>query len=76
MNKRFTELLRDVGQTLEDHNNDTVSSLLYTAADTIDNNNIYKIKWAELGEKYAQLEKENETLLAELKTLRNIKDEL
>ena len=68
---RLTELLRDVGQNLEAHNNDTVSSLLFTAADTIDNNNVYKLKWAELGEQYAILEKHYETVLAELKTLRN-----
>lgn len=68
---RFTELLRDVGQNIEDHSNDAIASLLYTAADTIDNNNVYKLKWAELGEQCARLEKENETLLAELKILRN-----
>ena len=73
---RLTELLRDVGQNLEDHHNDTVSSLLLTAADAIDNNNIYKVKWAELGEQYATLEKHYETVLAELKTLRNEQDEL
>lgn len=73
---RLTELLRDVGQNLEDHNNDTISSLLLTAADAIDNNNVYKLKWAELGEQYATLEKAHETVLAELKTLRNTKDEL
>jgi hypothetical protein len=73
---RLTELLRDVGQNLEDHHNDTVSSLLFTAADTIDNNNVYKLKWAELGEQYAILEKHYETVLAKLKTLRNEQDEL
>lgn len=73
---RLTELLRDVGQNLEDHNNDTISSLFFTAADALENNNIYKLKWAELGEQYATLEKAHETLLAELKTLRNEQDEL
>jgi hypothetical protein len=73
---RFTELLRDVGRSLEDHNNDTVSSLLYSAADLIDNQSVYKLKWAEIAEHCAKLEKENETLLAELKTLRKTNHEL
>lgn len=68
---RFVELLRDVSYNIEDHNNDTVCSLLRTAADTIETQNIYKLKWAELADRFAILEKENETLLAQVHTLRN-----
>lgn len=68
---RFVELLRDVSQSIEDHNNDTVSSLLLTAADHIENLDVYKLKWAELAERCAALEKVNETLLAQINELRN-----
>lgn len=68
---KFTELLRDVSHNLEDHSNDSVSSVLKTAADIIDNQNVYKLKWAELADRYATLEKENESLLAQIQTLRN-----
>lgn len=68
---RFTELLRDVATNIEDHTNDAVSSVLRTAADTIDNQNVYKLKWAELADRCATLEKENESLLAQIQTLRN-----
>lgn len=73
---RLTELLRDVADNLEISDPDMVASVLRTAADTIESNNIYKVKWAELGEQYATLEKHYETVLAELKTLRNEQDEL
>lgn len=72
---RFTDLLRNVADSLDDHHPDMIGSLLLTAADNIDNQNIYKLKWAEIAEKYAKLEKENETLLDELKTHRKTKDD-
>ena len=62
---RFTELLREAAESIEDHDPNTIANLLRTAADTIDNNNVYKVKWAEIAERCARLEKENETLLAE-----------
>jgi hypothetical protein len=68
---RFVELLRDVSNNIQDHNNDTVSSLLLTAADHIQNLDIYKLKWAELADRCLALETENETLLAQINTLRN-----
>ena len=68
---RFVELLRDISNNLEEHNNDTVSSLLMTAADHIESQNLYKLKWAEMADRCAILEKENETLLAQINTLRN-----
>lgn len=68
---RFIELLRDVSQNIEDHHNDVVCSLLRTAADTIESQNLYKLKWAEMADRCAILEKENETLLAQIHTLRN-----
>lgn len=68
---RFTELLRDVSFSIEDHSNDSVCSILRTAADLIDNQNIYKLKWAELSNRCAILEKENEKLLAQIQVLRN-----
>lgn len=61
---KFIDLLRDVSDNIEDHHNDVVCSLLRTAADTIENQNVYKLKWAQLAERCAILEKENETLLA------------
>jgi hypothetical protein len=68
---RFTELLREVSSGIEDHTNDSVCSILRTAADIIDNQNVYKLKWAELADRCAILEKENESLLAQIQTLRN-----
>ena len=68
---RFTELLRDVSQSIEDHSNDSVCIMLRTAADIIDNQNVYKLKWAELADRCAILEKENEKLLAQIQVLRN-----
>jgi hypothetical protein len=68
---RFTELLRDVSDNLEDHTNDSVCSILRTAADIIDNQTVYKLKWAELANRCAILEKENESLLAQIQTIRN-----
>lgn len=68
---RFTELLREVSDGIEDHTNDSVCSILRTAADIIDNQNVYKLKWAELADRCAILEKENESLLAQIQTLRN-----
>lgn len=68
---RFVELLRDVSKNLDNHNIDTISSLFLTAADHIESQNLYKVKWAEMADRCAALEKENETLLAQIHTLRN-----
>lgn len=72
----FVELLRDAALNIEDHHNDVVCSLLRTAADHIDSQNIYKLKWAEMADRCVALEKENETLLAQINILRNQKNEL
>lgn len=62
---RLTEFMRDTAENISDHSLDTLSNLLIAAADTIDSQNVYKLKWAEIAEKYSRLEKEYETLLAE-----------
>lgn len=72
---RLTELLRETANNLHEHSPDTLANLLLIAADTIDNNNIYKVKWAEIAEKCARLEKENETLLAEKNALRKLEND-
>lgn len=72
---RLTELLRETADHLHEHSPDTLANLLHVAADTIDNNNIYKVKWAEIAEKCARLEKENETLLAEKTSLRKLEND-
>lgn len=72
---RLTELLRETANNLHEHSPDALANLLYVAADTIDNNNIYKVKWAEIAEKCARLEKENETLLAEKNAFRKLEND-
>lgn len=70
---RLTEFMRDAAENISDHSLDTLSNLLVAAADTIDSQNVYKLKWAEIADKYSRLEKEYETLLA--KNTRKKKDD-
>lgn len=72
---RLIELLRGAAENIEEHSLDTLANLLHVAADTIDSNNVYKLKWAEVAERCARLEKENETLLAEKNSFRNLKND-
>ncbi len=59
---RFTELLRDMALNVESHDCDSISSVLRTAADIIDESGLYKLRWAALSEEVAKLKKENEAL--------------
>jgi hypothetical protein len=72
---RLVEMLRNTAENIEEHSLDTVAELLRVAADTIDNSNVYKLKWAELAERCAKLEKENGTLLAEKNSFWNTEND-
>jgi hypothetical protein len=59
---RFTELMRDMALNVESHDCDSISSVLRTAADIIDESGLYKLRWAALSEEVAKLKKELEAL--------------
>lgn len=59
---RFTELLRDMAENVERHDCDSISSVLRTAADIIDESGLYKMRWAALSEEMSKLKKELEAL--------------
>jgi hypothetical protein len=59
---RFTELMRDMALNVESHDCDSISSVMRTAADIIDESGLYKLRWAALSEEVAKLKKELEAL--------------
>jgi hypothetical protein len=59
---RFTELMRDMAKNVESHDCDSISSVMRTAADIIDESGLYKLRWAALSEEVAKLKKELEAL--------------
>jgi len=59
---RFTELLRDMSENVERHDCDSISSVMRTAADIIDESGLYKMRWAALSEEISKLKKELEAL--------------
>ena len=59
---RFTELMRDMALNIESHDCDSISSVMRTAADIIDESGLYKLRWAALSEEVAKLKKELEAL--------------
>ena len=59
---RFTEVMRDIALNVESHDCDSISSVLRSAADIIDESGLYKMRWAALSEEIARLKKEMEKL--------------
>jgi hypothetical protein len=71
---RFTELLRDMAENVECHDCDSISSVLRTSADIIEESGLYKMRWAALSEEISKLKKENESLTMELHSQKIRKD--
>jgi hypothetical protein len=59
---RFADLLRDMAKNVESHDCDSISSVMRTAADIIDESGIYKLRWAVLSEEISKIKQENEAL--------------
>jgi hypothetical protein len=51
-----------MSENVERHDCDSISSVLRTAADIIDESGLYKMRWAALSEEISKLKKELEAL--------------
>lgn len=71
---RFTELLRDMAENVERHDCDSISSVLRTSADIIEESGLYKMRWAALSQEISTLKRENESLTKELHSQKIRKD--
>ena len=69
---KFTDLLREAAAVPEELNKTELFHLLVTAADIIEKQSVYKLKWAEVAGRCATLEKENESLLAQIQTIKDV----
>lgn len=68
---KFIELLREAAAIPHELNAKEIGHLLRGAADLIEHQQIYKLRWAEAADKCARLERENESLLAKTKTTKD-----
>jgi 2-polyprenyl-6-methoxyphenol hydroxylase-like FAD-dependent oxidoreductase len=51
-----------MAKNVESHDCDSISSVMRTAADIIDESGIYKLRWAVLSEEISKIKQENEAL--------------